>query len=98
MPETRRTNAGFLSNKEAARERQRIQAMVRNIAGTKQTEETRKAKNFVINPKFWSSNRGRIVTAIVINRAYDREALLSLRFGIHLFFRMVDVGLQLILF
>ena len=56
MPETRRTNAGFLSNKEAARERQRIQAMVRNIAGTGQTEETSEANNFVINPKFWGSN------------------------------------------
>ncbi len=77
MPETRRTNAGFLSNKEAAREKQRIQAMVRNIAGTKQTEETSKANYFIINPKFWSSNRGRIVTAIVINRAYDRQAILK---------------------
>ena len=77
MPETRRTNAGFLSNKEAARERQRIQAMVRNIAGAKQTEEPSEANNFVINPKFWISNRGRIVSAIVINRAYDRQAILK---------------------
>jgi hypothetical protein len=77
MPETRRTNAGFLSDNEAARERQRTREMVRGIVKTKQSEETSKANNFITNPKFWISNSGRIVTAIVINRAYDRQSILK---------------------
>jgi hypothetical protein len=52
MPETRRTNMGFLSDNKAARERQRIQAMVRSVVETKQAEDTSEANNFIINPKF----------------------------------------------
>ena len=43
MPETRRTNAGFLSNNEAARDKQRTRNLVRGLLTSKELEErTRK--------------------------------------------------------
>jgi hypothetical protein len=83
---TRRTSPGFLSNNEAARERQRTQDFVRSLAGTNQPEKTtgipghvraNEGGSFVPNAKFWSSWKGRIVQAIVLSQAYNRDQLLK---------------------
>jgi hypothetical protein len=73
----RRTRPGFLTNDEAARERQRTQDLVRSIIGTKQSKKPNVASCFVPDPNFWGSSDGQIVRAIVLNRAYDRDAILK---------------------
>jgi hypothetical protein len=63
-----RTNAGnatykrwiFVKQRGCKRKTENT-SNIRNIAGTKQTEETSKANNFIITPKFWSSNRGQLL-------------------------------------
>jgi hypothetical protein len=83
---TRRTSPGFLSNNEAARERQRTQDFVRSIAGINQDEKTAgpplsrraiEAGVFLPNAKFWSSWKGRIIQAIVLSQAYKRDQVLK---------------------
>ncbi len=90
MPETRRTNSGFLSNNEAARERQRTQDFVKGIVEAKTSESKNKVGHFEIKfdtkkkqenlvsigQDFWSSNKGLIVRAIVLDRAYSKDTIL----------------------
>jgi len=90
MPETRRTNSGFLSNNEAARERQRTQDFVKGIVEAKTSESKNKVGSFEIKfdskkkqenlvsigQGFWSSNKGLIVRAIVMDRAYNKDTIL----------------------
>ena len=91
MPETRRTNPGFLSNNESARDRKRTQDFVRSISETKQMDtknepstiesksgnQKKQEKTISITPEFWGSNKGLIVRAIVLNRAYKKDTILK---------------------
>ncbi len=90
MPETRRTNSGFLSNDEAARERQRTRDFVKGIVEAKTSESKNKVGSFEIKfdskkkqenlvsigQDFWGSNKGLIVRAMVMDRAYSNDAIL----------------------
>jgi hypothetical protein len=89
MSKTRRTNPGFLSNNEAARERKRIQDFVKHINEIEKLEnqnQTNDIKNkdklekniekISITSEFWNTKKGLIVQAIVLNRAYNKEAIL----------------------
>jgi hypothetical protein len=90
MPETRLTNAGFLSNNEAARDRKRTEDFVRSLVKAKESEskdnsiadrengdQRKKERNISITPEFWDSKKGLIVRAIVMNRAYNKDAILK---------------------
>ena len=50
MPETRRTNPGFLSNNEAARDRARTKAVVRGMLTRKECEKENQRRNFRPEP------------------------------------------------
>ena len=89
MSEARRTNPGFLSNNEAARDRKRTHDFVRSIVAGQPSEyinklsgignknETeQKRENISVNPEFWSTKKGLIIRAIVLNRAYNKEAII----------------------
>lgn len=90
MPETRRTNAGFLSNDEASRDRKRTQDFVRSLITAKESEskdnpngnrkngeQKEQERNVSIIPEFWVSTKGLIVRAIVLNRAYTKAEILK---------------------
>ncbi len=86
----RRTNPGFLSDGETARERARLQQMVRGIAGAlpsqaqtntegipnKDIDQKMHSNQILVGPEFWRSNKGLLVRAIVIDRAYNKDAIL----------------------
>jgi len=84
---TRRTQAGFLSNNEAARDRKRTQDFVRSLVAAKQSEIKNKPsgvenksgqeKIICITPEFWGSKKGLIVRAIVMDRAFKKDAILK---------------------
>jgi hypothetical protein len=95
MPETRRTNPGFLSNNEAARDRKRTKDFVRGIVTSKELEEKSRERPVeskiikkspplesdeivFIDSAFWASNKGLIVKAIVLGRAYKKDSILRL--------------------
>ena len=73
----RRTNPGFLSDDEAARDRERTKIMVRGIINGKQDTRISETNSFVADPRFWGSWRGRIIRAIVLNGANTRNAILK---------------------
>jgi hypothetical protein len=72
----RRTNPGYLTNGETAKESIRLQEMVRGIAGSGESPKLRASK-FIATPRFWGSYKGRVVKAIIIDRAYTVEAVLK---------------------
>jgi hypothetical protein len=94
MPEARRTNPGFLSNNEAARDRKRTQDLVRGLATGKEFEQKRPESSIesrlpvkekpprmegeivMIDSDFWVSDAGSVVKAIVLSKAYRREAIM----------------------
>jgi hypothetical protein len=90
MPETRRTNAGFLSNNETVRDRKRTQDFVRSLVKAKESEskdnsivdkengdQKKQERNISITTEFWDSKKGLIARAIVMNRAYKKDAILK---------------------
>jgi hypothetical protein len=83
---TRRTSPGFLSNNEAARERKRTEDFVRSLTRTNQPEtgnglprstRTNEANGFVPTARFWRSWKGRIVQAIVLSQARNKDQVLK---------------------
>lgn len=88
---TRRTRPGFLSAGEAELDSLRTRQMVRGITGTnefqtqnntdeasnKNFEHKKQSNQIIIDSEFWKSNMGLIVKAIVIDRAYNKDAILK---------------------
>ncbi len=81
----RRTNPFFLSDGEVERERLRLQKMVRSIAGNEKPESTsvnakdnkKQEKAITVNQEFWGSTKGLVIHAIVIDKAYNKDAILK---------------------
>lgn len=75
--ETRRTRPYYLSDAEAARERERTEVMVRGITKGKQAARIGETSGSVAEPRFWSSWKGRIIRAIVLEGLYTKNDILK---------------------
>lgn len=75
--ETRRTHPSFLSDSEAARDRERTTETVRSIVKCENVTKVGETSSFVADDRFWGSWKGRIVRAIVLNESYTKDAILK---------------------